>query len=190
METIAPIEPLGAISPLTEEREVAAAALAASQTGTASAKDAVAQLEQQLTAERNACAELVQKFDLAAVREQHETARELQSAIAGSDIRRRGLEIRLESARQELKECQQTEARLGEDLGRLLTEEAIEAEAGEVEQMIAAAQDAYDQTDRAAQKFEAALIALKTKAWRDDRHRHQASDAVFSLTSRCKGFRY
>jgi hypothetical protein len=185
METLADT----AISPLTE-RERVQAVLQAAQTGTAAARDAVAQLEQQLTAERNSRDELVQKFDLAAVREQHETARELQSAIASSDIRRRGLEIRLESARQELKECQQTEGRRGEELSRLIEREAIEAEAVEVQEMIAAVRDAYDQTDLAAQKFEAALIALKTKAWRSDRHRHQASDAVFSLTSRCKGFNY
>jgi hypothetical protein len=178
-----------ALSPLTE-RERAEAALQAAQTETAVAKDAVEDLDRQLSAERNRRAGLAEKFDRAAVRDDDEMARELQAQMAASDIRLRGLELRLESARQEAKECQQTEIQRSEDLGRLLTEEAIEAEAGEVEQMIAAAQDTYDETNRAAEKFEAALIALKTKVWRDDRHRHQASDAVFSLTSRCKGFNY
>jgi hypothetical protein len=177
------------LSPLTE-RERAEAAFQAAQAETAAARDAVTDLDRQLTAERNRRAGLAEKFDRAAVREDDEMARELQAQMAACDIRLRGLELRLESARQESKECQATEVRLGEDLSQLLTEEAIEAEAGDVERMIAAAQDAYDQTDRAAEKFEAALIALKTKAWRSDRHRHQASDAVFSLTSRCKGFNY
>jgi hypothetical protein len=172
------------------DRERAEAALQAAQTGTAAARDAVTDLDRQLTAELNRRAGLAEKFDRAAVRDDDEMARELQAQMAACDIRLRGLELRLESGRQELKECQQTEVRLSEDLSKLLNEEAIEAEAVEVEEMIAAAHDAYDETDRAAQRFEAALIALKSKAWRDDRHRHQASDAVFSLTSRCKGFNY
>jgi hypothetical protein len=178
-----------AISPLTD-RERAEAALQAAQTGTAAAKDAVEDLDRQLSAERNRRDGLAEKFDRTAVREDDDMARELQTQMAASDIRLRGLELRLESARQESKECQQTELRLGEDLSRVVEVEAIEIEAQEVQDMIAAARGAYDETNRAAQKFEAAMVALKSRAWRDDRHRHQASDAVFSLAARCKGFRY
>jgi hypothetical protein len=180
----------GALSPLTEERERAEAALQAAQTGTVAARDAVTDLDRQLTAEHNRRAGLAEKFDRAAVRDDDEMARELQAQMAASDIRLRGLELRLDSARQESKECQATEVRLGEELSRVVEVEAIEIEAQEVQEMIAAARDAYDQTNRAAEKFEAAMVALKSKAWRDDRHRHQASDAVFSLSSRCKGFNY
>jgi hypothetical protein len=143
-------------------RERAEAEVKAAQVDTTAARDAVAQLEPQLAA----------------------------AQLQAGDIKLRGAELRLESAGQELKECQQVEARLSEDLARLLNEEALEAEGVEVQRMIGVAKGAYEETVRAAERFEASLVALKTKTWLDPRHKSEASNAVFKLAARCKGFNY
>jgi hypothetical protein len=188
MQTLADTVPIPGLEGTRRSR--AEAEVKAAQVDTAAGQDAVSRLSAELTAERNTRARLVEQFDSAAQRGEEQTARELQAQLQACDIKLRGAELRLESASQELKECQEIEARLSEDLARLLNEEALEAEGIEVQQMIAAAKGAYDETVRAAERFEASLLALKEKVWLDPRHKSEASTAVFKLAARCKGFNY
>jgi hypothetical protein len=175
---------------LADQRRCAETALHDSQAETAAARVVVAELTQKLEAEENFKARLLEKFDAACAEERDGAAKELQSEIGTSDIKLRGLELRLESAKQELTEREAAERPLAEALNQAVQREAIEAEERALAKMVMAADESYDSLIRVSDRLEQSLLALKNKQWIDPQHRGTANDALFRITSHLRGFNY
>jgi hypothetical protein len=151
------------------------------------AASAVAELESKLASERGFREKLSEKFDNAAVNEDQASAEALHAEISRTDFRLRGLELRLETSRAELAEHQGHAASLAEQLTKLQYAEAIEAEGAELRRMIEAANTTYVELVRVAEKFESAIIGLKSREWLDNHHRSDAANEAFRLAGLCKG---
>jgi hypothetical protein len=175
---------------LADQRRCAETALHDAQTETTAARVVLAELTQKLEAEENFKARLLEKFDGACAAEQDDDARQLQAEIGTSDIKLRGLELRFESAAQEVAKCEQAEQPLAEALNQAVHREAIAAEERELARMVMVVDESYNSLVRVAERLEQSLLALKNKQWIDPQHRGTAADALFRITSHLRGFNY
>jgi hypothetical protein len=175
---------------LQQARQAAEVVLHDAQAETAAARVVVAELTQKLEAEENFKARLLEKFDAACAEERDGAAKELQSEIATSDIKLHGLELRLESAKQEWTAYEAAERPLAEALNQAVHREAIAAEERALAKMVMQVDESYDSLVRVSDRLEQSLLALKNKQWIDPEHRGTAADALFRITSHLRGFNY
>jgi hypothetical protein len=175
---------------LVQVRQAAEVSLNDAKAVTAAARVVVEELQSKITAEQNFHSKLYQKFDGACAAEQEDDARQLQAQIATSDIKLRGLALRLESAQQDVQTSEQAEQPLAVELNRLLQLEAVAAEGVVLAKMVAGLDDAYNSLIKVSDRLEQSLLALKNKQWIDPQHRATANDALFKITSHLRGFNY
>jgi hypothetical protein len=175
---------------LAEQRQAAEVSLNDAKAVTAAARAVVEELQSKITAEQNFHSKLYQKFDGACCAQEESDALALQAQIATSDIKLRGLALRLESAQQDVQTSEQAERPLAETLSQVLHAEAVAAEERELAKMVAGADDAYNSLIKVSERLEQSLLALKSKAWILAEHRATANDCHFRILSRTRGFNY
>jgi hypothetical protein len=175
---------------LQQQRQAAEVALQKAQQATAAAKAVVSELETKLEAEKSFRQRLVEQFDAAAIDEQEERAASVGSEIAKSNIKLRGLELRLQTATEQVSAYQQAEAPLHAAYEKILLAEEIAAERVELGRMIDHAQGCYDKVIKSGEALEQSLAALESKSWADAGHKSAAADSLFRLRSRLRGFNY